>query len=222
MTMRIKLDLRPALGPARDQGPRPTCLAFAVSSAHEVSQQFTDFLSVEHLFYHGVQRSHKDPDRGLSPNSVSEALQKDGQPKETVWPYQTAITRAGWNPPLSIFPLYNRIIKFSATSISDVKTFLEQAKLPLVLLLDLSTSFYQPDAAARVLNVPHDVNTARHAVLAVGLGEDEAGSYTLIRNSWGCDWGDKGHAWLHDDYVHSRLLTVGEITDTRPLIEVKR
>lgn len=115
-----------------------------------------------------------------------------------------------------ISPLYNGIIQFSAVPLSDVKTFLEQAKLPLVLLFNMSISFYQPDAAARVLNVPHDVNTARHAVLAVGLGEDEAGAYTLIRNSWGRDWGDEGHAWLHDDYVHSRLLTVGEITDTRP------
>jgi hypothetical protein len=34
MAIDILCDIRPRFGPARDQGPRPTCLAFAISDAH--------------------------------------------------------------------------------------------------------------------------------------------------------------------------------------------
>lgn len=215
MTMQIKLDLRSAFSQARDQGPRPTCMAFAVSSAHEAGLCNAGYLSVEHLFYKGVQRSHQNPNRGLTPLSVSEALLIDGQPKEAAWPYQLAVPSiAEWKPPKISAQIYRGEIKFSSNTVADVREFLRQTQLPVVLVLDLSTSFYQPDMAARVYNVPHDSNTARHAVLAVGFGQDDAGTYLLVRNSWGEGWGDRGHAWLHDDYLAKRLLTVGVLSKT--------
>lgn len=29
--------------------------------------------------------------------------------------------------------------------------------------------------------------------------------YILVRNSWGEQWGDGGHAWLRDDYLVARV-----------------
>lgn len=40
-----------------------------------------------------------------------------------------------------------------------------------------------------------------HAVAVVGY-DDRAGAL-LLRNSWGADWGDQGHAWLpYDEFGH--------------------
>ena len=38
MPVTVKTDLRARVGAARDQGQRPTCLAFAASDAHGVSK----------------------------------------------------------------------------------------------------------------------------------------------------------------------------------------
>ena len=38
MTLHIVKDLRPFLGPVRDQGRRPTCLSFAASAALHVDE----------------------------------------------------------------------------------------------------------------------------------------------------------------------------------------
>lgn len=223
MMMRVKQDLRKALGRARDQGARPTCMAFAVTGAHEANRRSAELFSVEHLFYYGVQRSHKDPNRGLTPNSVSETLFHNGQPAELAWPYQ-AVLQAGarWDPPHIEAPIFYGRVKFSTQTVADVGTFLIKSQLPLVLVLDLSTSFYRPDKEARVFNAPNDTYTARHAVLAVGCGEDDAGSYVLVRNSWGELWGDGGHAWLHEDYLRGRILTVGELVEATLGPEAKR
>ena len=46
-----------------------------------------------------------------------------------------------------------------------------------------------------------------HAVVAVGLGESTGGAqYVRVRNSWGVNWGDQGHAWLPIEYIDLHTL----------------
>ena len=52
----------------------------------------------------------------------------------------------------------------------------------------------------------------RHALVAVGHGERHDGKYILVRNSWGEGWGDRGHAWLHEEYLEACLETTAIIT----------
>src|SRR5687768_10429943 len=99
MSLTIDMDLRSTLGEARDQGSRPTCMAFAVSAAHEASRA-TDYLSPEFLFYSGAKRTHGDPKRGLTQAAVADALSMDGQPAEEAWPYSQSVPdMASWKPP---------------------------------------------------------------------------------------------------------------------------
>src|SRR4051812_6529540 len=86
--MTISADLRASFGDARDQGRRPTCAAFAASDLHAFQfGQFAEF-SVEFAFYHAVQRKpNRDPSSGVPLNLLSEAIEKDGQPLESGWPY---------------------------------------------------------------------------------------------------------------------------------------
>ena len=52
----IRKDLRSRFGPPRDQGQRPTCLAFAMSDAHGAARGPWEDLSCEYLFHHAKKR----------------------------------------------------------------------------------------------------------------------------------------------------------------------
>src|SRR5207247_2225453 len=107
MTVVVDVDLRNKLGEARNQGERPTCLAFAASAAHEVSRDRSDYLSTEFLFFTAVKETHRDRNRGLTTTAVSKALRDNGQPLETAWPYQANIPDGmPWKPPDGCTPLY--------------------------------------------------------------------------------------------------------------------
>lgn len=55
MTVTVKTNLRARIGTARDQGRRPTGLAFAASDAHGVSVYLSVELSPEQAFYRAHQ-----------------------------------------------------------------------------------------------------------------------------------------------------------------------
>jgi C1A family cysteine protease len=45
-----------------------------------------------------------------------------------------------------------------------------------------------------------------HAMLAVGV--EATAPSVLVRNSWGPDWGDGGHAWVDAGYLAARCSAV--------------
>src|SRR2546421_7994460 len=122
MTVVTDVDLRGELGEARDQRQRPTCLAFAVSAAHEASRKSAEYLSTEALFYCGAQRSHRDPKRGLSPTVVGETLKEDGQPVETAWPYLPDTPDAAtWKLPAMSVPPHKAAVTFVPRTSAEVR-----------------------------------------------------------------------------------------------------
>src|SRR5574337_269695 len=105
----ISVDLRSKFGPARNQGSRPTCIAFATSDLHAASRSAKFIaLSTEFLFYHSVQRSPmKNPAKGVSLSAIGTTLKQEGQPIETDWPYLSVLPNplSAWKPPsgLTVF-----------------------------------------------------------------------------------------------------------------------
>jgi hypothetical protein len=91
MPIDIRQDLRPMFGSARDQGMRPTCLAFATSDAHAALRPPWNALSCEFAFYHAQRRAGRHPSAGASLGSMLAALEGDGQPIEADWPYLEAL-----------------------------------------------------------------------------------------------------------------------------------
>src|SRR5947209_11100339 len=107
----VRHDLRGRFGPARDQGGRATCLAFALSDAHAaaLAQPGTP-LSCEYLFYHAKQHDKTPAHAGTTIPAIRAALERDGQPVESAWPYLSALPAdlAQWKPPAEVGTLFRR------------------------------------------------------------------------------------------------------------------
>lgn len=212
MSLAVDIDMRDRFGPPRDQRRRPTCLAFAASAAHEASRGDTEYLSTEALFYMGVQRTHKDPNRGLTLAAASEALRADGQPVESAWPYllETPVAK-DWKPPVLTDATRRATLEFSSRSVAEVRELLRSGT-PVLLVLAVTLAMYTPDQHGIIRASASDkITTSRHAVVAVGSAHADDGGYILVRNSWGPTWGRCGHGWLHDDYLAKQLRTTGLI-----------
>jgi hypothetical protein len=210
--IKIVVDLRSNFGPARDQNPRPTCLAFAASDTHAAVRPGWVPLSAEWAYYHAVKRDCGQPQDGSTLASMLAVIKSDGQPAEPEWPYiRAAIDAATWLPPVKPSALFFR--DHSACRV-ELRAVLDQLDtgVPVLLTMTLSDAFFMPDADGVV-----DRNEAidpkrRHAVVAVGYAERTGATLVLIRNSWGEGWGLKGYAWLAADYLAPRLTGTAILT----------
>ncbi|MGH7206324.1 MAG: C1 family peptidase, partial [Nitrospiraceae bacterium] len=64
--MHVIIDLRNRFGSVRDQGSRPTCLAFATSDTHAALRPAWTLLSCEYLFNRSIKRMSGDPGQGTT------------------------------------------------------------------------------------------------------------------------------------------------------------
>ena len=215
-TITVSVDLRTSFGLARDQGARPTCLAFAASDAHAALRTGWAPLSCEYAFYHAQRRACRPPDTGALLSSMLEALREDGQPEETGWPYlaATPVDPAPWAPPAEVGPLFGRNGESLQPSLDRIIRELDQGR-PVIILLTLSRAFYSPNAQAVVHPVSGEVPepARRHAVVGVGHGTVDSQRAILIRNSWGLKWGDAGHGWLTEPFLDPRIFAAATLME---------
>jgi len=79
---------------------------------------------------------------------------------------------------------------------------------PALLAARITEQFYLPATDYVIKTIPGDRDTGNHALVAVGHGTIRTDAVVLVRNSWGEDWADRGHAWVSKDYLANRLLGV--------------
>lgn len=198
MTVQVEVDFRPKLGPVRDQGTRQTCLAHASSVAHEHSRGSGLTLSPEYLHFFAVTGRSSG---GRTIDGLVNALKRAGQSTEADCPYLSSDPPKGWKPPgaLRVFRCASEP-KFP--SAAEVERALKAGSIP-VLGISLPEPFFLPS--------PPWIIPARgslrglHAVAAVGIAAHGSIKLILVRNSWGADWGDGGHAWLDFDFIGQHL-----------------
>jgi C1A family cysteine protease len=207
------VDLRGSFGAARDQKPRPTCLAFAASDAHAAARGGWEPLSAEWAYYHALKRDGGLPHKGVTLVAMLATIKSDGQPVENDWPYIRApITDIkSWKPPAHTGQLFFRDHGRCTVTVQDVVDQLNTGD-PVLITMTLSDAFYRPNAEG-VIERSEPIDAKRHhAVVAVGHGERGSMGFVLVRNSWGEGWGLKGYAWIAVDYLTPRLTGAAIMT----------
>jgi hypothetical protein len=214
MGVKINCDLRSVFGPVRDQGARPTCMAFAASDAHAAVRPGWEPLSCEFAYYHALKRDGGRPGDGATLRGMLAAIKEDGQPPESIWPYLAVVpaNATTWKPPAKAEPRYRRASSQGPLSVAEVIQLLDKGA-PVLLTMMLSNAFYGPDADGVVASAELPEPYRRHAVVAVGHGKNGNRTLVLIRNSWGPGWGVGGHAWLSEDYLAARIYGLAEMRE---------
>lgn len=202
----IRKDLRGSFGLPRDQGARPTCLAFATSDAHAAARGPWEDLSCEYLFYHTKRRETTTPTTGAKPSSIRQALEHDGQPIESDWTYLESVPSdlSQWVPPSTVGTLFRRTSTLLPGGFEEAWNLVE-AGSPVLIVMTISNAFYVPDDEGVVNSAEAADPAQRHAVIAVASGEHAGVNCLLGRNSWGETWGLQGHAWLAEPYIKPRI-----------------
>lgn len=212
----ILKDLRPHLGEVRNQGSRPTCLAFAASDGHAALRSGWSPLSCEYAFFHAQRRASRPPSRAATLPAMLATIRQDGQPEESGWPYLKAVPAdaTAWSPPASVGPRFGRAGAPHAYTVAAIITEIDATR-PVILMMMLSRSFFTPGSNGVIQpgtgEAPEPAR--RHAVLAVGHGMIEDKRAILVRNSWGPGWGIAGHAWLTEGFIAPRLFAAALLTE---------
>jgi hypothetical protein len=200
------VDLRAPWPGVTDQGRRETCLAMALTSAHEHAHGAA--LSAEYLHW---ASGHHPGGRGCLP-AAGLAMATDGQPPEPQWSYRddTDDTDASYAPGSSVVgPFTRRRADRRLTGLDQVIAELQQGRWVVVALR--VTDAFAADGAGIVL--PDGPGRAGHAVIAVGaatvMGDQlqpdlrDGDRLLCIRNSWGSGWGADGHKLITEVALNS-------------------
>lgn len=216
MPVDVLRDLRSWFGPTRDQGQRPTCLAFAASDAHAALRDPWAALSCEFVFYHAQRRAGRSPSLGASLPHMLDALKGDGQPVEADWPYLDALPANldAYGPPGNVIA-FRRAGEPRPDGVDEIISRLDTDQ-PALALMMISDAFYMPGPDGVIAAPAHEQPDPlrRHAVVAVGHGRIGQTRTVLIRNSWGKDWGLNGYGWLPEPFLAPRLTRVALLMES--------
>ena len=139
-------------------------------------------LSCEYLFYHAKQRDTTPASEGTTLSAIRDALEHDGQPVESGWPYLITLpTDIGqWKPPANVGTLFRRGSDLSGKVFDEIWNVVETDRAVLIGMT-LSNAFFVPDLDGVVDADEPEEPTMKHAVLIVATGtraEEQVSSHS--------------------------------------------
>lgn len=209
MSVQPILDMRPLLSGARDQGARPTCLAFTLSDLNRLNGALNFDLSAEYLYQAAAANCPTwQPDSGLQISDGMHALEHVGQPAESAFPYAASEPTHPLQALPCVSPSYAMRTRHHGGLVSDIVATISRGE-PLALCMVLNQDIFHPIQGV-ITYSPMYIPDSGHAVLGMGVGKHQTtgDDYLLIRNSWGPTWGDAGYAWLPATYLSTHVMCV--------------
>jgi C1A family cysteine protease len=207
-------DLRGQCPPVYDQGQLGSCTANAIGAAiqfEQMKQNLPDIFMPSRLFIYYNERALENTvgsDSGAQIRDGIKTVNAQGTCPETEWPYNTADFTT--KPSAQC---YQDALAHRAVSYQRVVQVTAQMKgclasgYPFVLGFTVYESF-ESSTVAQTGHAPMPAPSERalggHAVLAVGY--DDAGSWFIVRNSWGTGWGMQGYFTLPYAYLLDQTL----------------
>lgn len=193
-------DLRRATQLIKDQGDRPTCLAFSLTAVHELSCDDADIDLSEEALVWGAAKMDPSVAEGCTFVAGARALQSLGQPEETAWPYSQLRPKARFNR-----DDWQRVelveVEISVESIrsclADGRAVAIGVPVSAGLLLPTDGWITSPDSG--------EVIADYHALTIVGY--DDASQRLIVRNSWADRWAHDGYGYLAYSEVDTFILT---------------
>ncbi len=198
----MAISIRSNLPPVRDQGPRPTCLAFAVTSVHgHLRQPTPPYVELSEEMLHQQAKLIGGHANGVILSSAEHALSTHGQCLLAMCPYQPS---EGSHPvPASALAdgLQRTATFESFTPAAASVRALIQSKIPVLLVLQIFPSFYAVADGMVPTPTAGEVLQGFHAVVGTGLVNRNGFELIEFRNSWSDTWGDQGYGYIEDAYL---------------------
>jgi cathepsin L len=194
--------------PIRNQGNCGSCWAISAAEAVEAQLQRSgsDARVSAQAFVDCVPNPQHCGGSGGCDGATGElayAFARDyGIPLEADLPYTARTEQCPENPLSGAYPAPTRVRVSGWTALPSNKAQpLMQALVqrgPVVIAVDGNNWFNYENGIFD--DCPKDA-TLGHAVLAKGYGQEAGNNFWLIQNSWGREWGEKGHIRLirHDE-----------------------
>jgi C1A family cysteine protease len=185
----------------KDQGERPTCVAFAVTTLHEhlistaAQAQAEIDLSEEFLYFRCKQRDGLLNSGGTTLRAASESLRLDGQCREDLHPYQRVNKLLSVPSVAAVHDARARtlgLMKPVGLTLDLIKECLTQ-EAPVVAAIEIfRTAWFAGSDGLVAMPRAGEKAVGKHAIVIVDVEQEGSEEQIIFLNSWGIGWGNAG------------------------------
>jgi C1A family cysteine protease len=199
------VNLIPFMPPIRNQGGRPTCVAFALTALNEyvlIRSGIPRGLSEQHLYYEIKLIDDAPTACGTWQSKAVTALRDRGQCLESIWLYDPT----GPCDDQGVLPSTARsngleyrleTVAVAARSVAAYQAHLAKRR-PVTFSIPVYDSWYQSNEVRRsgriTMRIGNEPADGGHALVAVGYQNTPSspgGGHFIVRNSWGLTWANE-------------------------------